>query len=391
MARNQLTVTRIKGSTAERLGDGDGLWLRRNRSGNRSWVFIYIRDGRRREMGLGTYGSGTGMVGLADARIKADEVRAILGRGGDPFMEMEERKGRGGATFGEVADAYVVSMSSRWRGAKTVAGWKRSVEVHAKPIRDLRIDKVDTDAVVRCLQLIWGEKPESATKLRERIKMVLDHARARGLRSGENPAEWKGHLDQILPAPQALKRGHHAAMAYSDVPAFIAKIRAARGMAARGLEFAILTATRSGEARGATWEEIDLDRKIWTIPANRMKAGKLLRVPLSPRAIEIVQDVQKQSKSEYIFPSTKGRTPLSDMAFGKVLKTYGGEKFTTHGFRSSFRDWVTEATTFQRELAEAALAHAVGDAVERAYARSDAMEKRRVMMDAWADFCERAG
>jgi integrase len=246
------------------------------------------------------------------------------------------------------------------------------------------VEKVSTDDVVRVLRPMWHSKPETASKVRERIKIVLDHAKARGLRSGDNPAQWKGHLDQILPAPKTLSRGHHAAVPYRDVPALVKKLQAADGNGARALEFAILTAARSGEVRGATWDEIDLAAKVWTIPGERMKAEKPHRVPLSDRAVEIVQDMKAAgSLNGFVFPGKKDKRPLSDMTLAKALKTAGGGDFTVHGFRSSFRDWAAEETNFQREVAEAALAHAVGDAVERAYRRGDALEKRRALMAAW--------
>ncbi len=388
MARNLLTALAIKNSTADKLRDGDGLWLHRSKAGGQYWVFIYIRQGKRREMGLGPFGSGTGNVTLTAARAKAEEIRAILGRGGDPFVDMEERKARIKVeTFGELADAYIETMKSKWKGAKTEAGWKLSLGTYAKPIRKLAVDKITTADVVKCIEPIWHAKAETAGKVRERIKMVLDHAKAKGLRTGDNPAEWKGHLDQILPAAEKLQRGHHAAMPYPDVPDFIKKVQTIKGNGARALEFTILTAVRSGEARGAVWSEFDLKKKVWTIPAKRMKAAKEHRVPLSPRAVEIVEGMREVSVDDYVFPGAKHRTQLSDMSLAKVLKTLKA-KATVHGFRSSFRDWVSEATDFQTEVAEAALAHQTGDAVERAYRRGDVLAKRREMMDAWARFCD---
>ncbi|MEF2548524.1 integrase arm-type DNA-binding domain-containing protein [Aurantimonas sp. E1-2-R+4] len=390
MARNLLTTTKIKASVDGKLSDGDGLWLHRNRSGNRSWVFIYRRNGRRREMGLGALDSGTAKVGLAAARMKADEIREILGRGGDPFTEMGERQSRAAKVplFGAVADDYVNAMAVRWKGARTENSWRLALTKYAKPIRKLRVDQIETPDIIRCLRPIWETKTETATKVRERIKMILDHAKANGWRTGENPAQWRGHLDQILPPPESFKRTHFAAMPYTELPGFISKIRGARGIAARALELIILTAVRSGEGRGARWSEMDLDRMVWTIPAERMKGAKPHRVPLSPRAAQIVRDMAANRISEFVFPSAKAGAQLSDMAFAKTLKTYDASEFTTHGFRSSFRSWVGEETTFQREVAEAALAHSVGDVVERAYSRGDALEKRRALMDAWANFCE---
>jgi integrase len=389
MARHKLTDTKIKSLTEPGVyGDGDGLYLRLQRSGGKSWIFIWKRYGIRREIGLGPYGTGAGHVSLAAARVKADEARGIIGTGGDPKTDMAERKAAiKAATFGTIADEYIETMKPKWRGGKTLPRWERFAKTYAKAIRNVPIDKVSTDDVTRVLRPLWHSKPETATKVRESIKLVLDHAKARGLRDGENPAQWKGHLDQILPAPGKLSRGHHAAMPYADLPAFLKSLRAVDGIGALALEFTILTAVRSGEARGAAWDEMDLDAKVWTIPAKRMKAEKPHRVPLSDRAVEIARGMKEQAINGLVFPGQRSGRPLSDMTLAKALKTAGASEFTVHGFRSSFRDWVSEETHFQREVAEAALAHSVGDAVERAYRRGDALAKRREMMDAWTSFC----
>ncbi|SMF53101.1 Integrase [Xaviernesmea oryzae] len=388
MARNLLTVAEIKAATKPKLRDGDGLWLHTSKSGSRSWVFIYVRHGRRREMGLGNYGTGTGQVSLSAARVKAEEIRTILGRGGDPFTEMEERKKKAKPmTFGELADEYIETMSPKWRGKQTKPAWQRFASTYAKGLRKIAIADVDTDAVVRVLTPLWDAMPETATKTRERIKLVLDHARARGLRTGDNPAEWRGHLDQILPTPKKLVRGHHAAMPYSEIPAFMKRLQAKTGVAARALEFTILTAARSGETRGAPIPEFDLDKAVWTVPAKRMKEPREHRVPLCGRAVEIVKEMRKIAVNDLVFPGQKLKRPLSDAALANVLDDTGASEFTVHGFRSAFRDWAAEETHHQREVAEAALAHAVGDAVERAYRRGDALAKRRKLMDDWEAFC----
>jgi integrase len=301
---------------------------------------------------------------------------------------MAERKAAARTvTFGKLADEYIETMKPKWRGDKTVAAWERFASSYINAIRKVPVDKVSTDDVVRVLRPLWHEKPETATKVRERLKLVLDHAKARELRSGDNPAQWKGHLDQILPAPSKLSRGHHAAMPYVEVPAFLQKLPTVEGIGAKALEFTILTAVRSGEARGATWQEMDLDAKVWTIPAVRMKSGKEHRVPLSDRALAIVKDMKAIAINDLVFPGQRDKRPLSDMTLAKALKSAGAGEFTVHGFRSTFRDWAAEETNFQREVAEAALAHAVGDSVERAYRRGDALEKRRKLMDAWAQYC----
>lgn len=389
MARNLLTVAEIKASAKPKLRDGDGLWLHASKAGTRNWVFIYVRHGRRREMGLGPYGSGTGQVSLAAARTKADEIRTILGRGGDPFVEMEERQRKVKPTlFGDLADEYIKTMSPKWRGKQTLPAWERFAENYAKGLRRIPVPEVNTEAVVRVLTPLWSSKPETATKTRERIKLVLDHAKARGLRSGENPARWAGHLDQILPTPKKLVRGHHAAMPYNELPAFMARLRKIPGVAARALEFTILTAARSGETRGAPISEFDLEKAVWTVPKERMKEPREHRVPLTPRAVEIVKEMRSEAINSLVFPGKVLKRPLSDSALANVLDDTGATEFTVHGMRSAFRDWAAEETDHQREVAEAALAHAIGDAVERAYRRGDALAKRRKLMEDWASFLE---
>ncbi|AMM84142.1 integrase arm-type DNA-binding domain-containing protein [Martelella sp. AD-3] len=388
MARNLLTVKEIKNATKAKLRDGDGLWLHRAKSGNRHFVFIYIRNGRRREMGLGVYGAGTGQVSLADARAKAEEIRAILGRGGNPFTEMEERKAaRRVTTFGECADDYIAAMEDSWRNEKHRAQWRMTLDVYAEPLHKIAVPDVATDDIVRVLKPIWKTKAETASRLRGRIEKVLDHAKARGLRDGENPARWRGHLDNILPKREKLTRGHHAAMPYKDVPAFFQRLSASNGVGARALAFTILTGSRTGEVMGALWDEFDLDEAVWTVPAIRMKAKRLHRVPLSPPSLAVLEGMKQIRMDGFVFPGARADRPISNMTMTKALKTYGGGDFTVHGFRSSFRDWVSEETNFQSEVAEAALAHIVGDETERAYRRGDALDKRRKLMDAWAKFC----
>lgn len=388
MARHKLTDSKIKALTKPGVhGDGDGLYLRVQQTGSKSWIFIWRRFGNRREIGLGPYGSGSGHVSLAAARAKAQEARDIVGAGGDPKTELAERKAAvKTATFGKIADEYIQAMTSKWKSEKTLAKWKRFAETHAKPIRGVPIKDVSTDDVLKIIRPMWAEKPETAGNVRECAKLVLDHAKARGLRSGNNPAEWRGHLDQMLPPPKKLVRGHHAAMPFADVSAFMKKLAAITGVGARALEFTIYTAARSGETRGASWSEIDFEAKVWTVPPERMKSNREHRVPLSAPAVKILKDMKERATGDLVFPGARGSSPLSDMSLAKALKAAGGEDFTVHGFRSSFRDWVGNATNFQREVAEAALAHAVGDHVERAYRRGDALDKRRRLMDAWANY-----
>jgi integrase len=388
MARNKLTDTKVKRATPGWHGDGDGLWLRVNPSGARSWVFVSIRHGRRREMGLGSYGAGARQVSLAAARDKAEAVRGILGRGGDPFKELPERAARvKPRTFGEIAEELLASKEPTFRNDKHGAQWKMTLRVYAKPLHKIPVADVSTDGVVRVLRPLWQEKQETAARLRGRIESVLDYAKALGLREGENPARWKGHLDHILGKRSKLGRGHHPAMPYADVPAFMTQVAATPGLGARALELTILCATRSGETLEAPWTEIDLDAKVWTIPAERMKAGKEHVIPLSPRAVTILKTLHDNRLSEWVFPGQAPRKPLSNMAMISVMRRLKFGHFTPHGFRSSFRDWCGDATSFPRDVAEMALAHKVGDDVEQAYRRGSALAKRRKLMEAWASYC----
>lgn len=368
-----------------RFSDGGGLYLTVDPSGARRWLFMYRHSGKQREMGLG----GTGAVSLADARRKRDEARKLLADGLDPLAE-KRRAGEKAApvvTFGAFSDDLVASLAKGFKSEKHIHQWRASLARYAGPIRDKAVDEVGTDDVLTILEPIWTEKSETASRVRARIERVLDAAKARGLRTGENPARWRGHLDQLLSKRRRLTRGHHAALPFQDVPAFVARLRERDAVTARALEFLILTAGRSGEVLGARWSEIDRAAKLWTIPGTRMKAGKEHRVPLGDRALAILEDVEPLRRGEYIFPSFRADKPLSNMAFDALL-TRMKVQATAHGFRSSFRDWAGEETSFPREIAETALAHAVGDATERAYRRGDALEKRRALMDAWAAFVD---
>jgi integrase len=291
-------------------------------------------------------------------------------------------------TFGECVDEFLAEMSSQWRNQKHCAQWKMTMTAYTGAIRFMPVNTVGTVDVLRVLKPIWQKIPETASRLRGRIERVLDAARAKGHRSGENPARWRGHLDSLLPTRQKLARGHLAAMPYIEVPQFIARLRESDDVAANALEFVILTAARSGEVLGAKWSEIDSATRIWTVPASRMKAGREHRVPLSVRSMVIVEQMKKVCTSDYVFPGYRQGRPLSSTALIMVLRRMQ-VPVTVHGFRSAFRDWCGEVTSFPREVAEAALSHVVGDATERAYRRGDALEKRRDVMEAWAAYCER--
>ena len=289
-------------------------------------------------------------------------------------------------TFGDTADALLESMSPSWRNAKHRAQWAMTLRVYCASLTNTPVGNVTTDEVLRVLKPLWATKAETASRLRGRIERVLDFAKARGMRSGENPARWRGHLDALLPKRQKLTRGHHKAMPFADVPEFMTALRDMGGIASKALAFAILTAARSGEVLGARWEEIELNAKVWTVPAARIKAGREHRVPLSKRALAILAELAKLRLNDFVFPGLKLGSPLSAMALEAVLRRANVD-VTVHGFRSAFRDWAGERTAFPREVAEAALAHLVGDEVERAYRRGDTLEKRRKLMDSWASFC----
>lgn len=383
---NRLTARKVAAlADPGRHADGGGLYLSISKDGRRRWVFLFRWRGKLREMGLGTPRD----VPLARAREAATRARELVADGRDP-LEARQVKQRAVPTFGEQADEFVEAMRSQWRNDKHVAQWQMTLREYAAPLRPLAVDAVTTSDVVAVLKPLWQTKPETASRLRGRIERVLDAAKAHGLRVGENPARWRGHLDLLLPKRHRLTRGHHKAMPYSDVPAFVARLREGTGVSGRALEFTILTAARSGEVLGARWSEIDVATRVWTVPGARMKAGREHRVPLGERALLIVAEMRglaaAYGDNPFVFPGQRAGKGLSVMALEMVLRR-AGVTDTPHGFRSAFRDWAGEETAFAREVAEAALAHLVGDAVERAYRRGDALEKRRALMEAWALYC----
>jgi len=363
-----------------RHADGGGLYLSISPNGGRRWVFLFRWHGKPTEIGFGSARD----VTLARARELAGQARAKLTESINP---KDVRKPLKGITFGECADRVIEAMRPSWRNGKHAAQWEMTLRDYAAPIRRLPADKISTDDVLSVLKPLWNEKPETASRLRGRIERVLDAANAQGLRNGENPARWRGHLDQLLPKRQRLTRGHHAAMNYAELPGFMSNLQTREATAASALEFAVLTAARSGEALGARWNEFDLDRAIWTIPAFRMKAGREHRVPLSQRALKIVNAFHDVGHGDFVFPGQKAAKPLSVMALEMVLRRMKIEGATVHGFRSSFRDWAAECTHFSNEVCEAALAHVIDNKAEAAYRRGDLFDKRRKLMEAWATYC----
>lgn len=378
----RLTARKVTTAKPGKHSDGGNLYLIVSETGSRKWVLRFTWRRAAKEMGLGSAND----VPLADAREKAADARRTLSKGLNPIDE--RKRDNGIPSFGEMADLVCETLSAGFRNDKHKAQWRMTLQNYAAPLRGKPVDTVATDDVLAVLKPIWSDKPETASRLRGRIEKVLDAAKAKGYRSGENPARWRGHLDHLLPKPQKLKRGHHAAMPYEGVPAFIAELRQREATAARALEFCVLTAARSGEVIGLRRSEVDFDKRIWIIPPARMKAGREHRVPLSARAFAIVKGLAKEHEGDFLFQGQRRNRPLSNMAMDMVLRRMKRTEATVHGFRSSFRDWAGNASNFPRELAETALAHVIGDKAEQAYRRSDALEKRRKLMDAWAQFCE---
>ena len=381
MAGN-LTARRIETAKPGKYSDGGNLYLIVSKTGARKWVLRFTWRGRPKEMGLGSAAG----VPLADAREKAASARRKIAQGLNPI---DERKRDGGIpTFGEMADYVRETLSAGFRNEKHKAQWKSTLEAYAAPLRLKPVDTIATNDVLAVLKPVWTAKAETASRVRGRIEKVLDAAKAKGFREGENPARWRGHLDHLLSKPSKLARGHHAAMPYENVAAFVGKLRDREAIAALALEFCILTAARSGEVLGAKWAAIDLEKKVWTLPANRMKAGREHRVPLSARAVSILKQMEKSKMGDFVFPGQARGKSLSNMAMEMMLRRMKVDDATVHGFRSSFRDWAGNVSSFPREVTETALAHVIGDKAEQAYRRSDALEKRRKLMEAWASYCE---
>jgi integrase len=372
--------------------DGACLYLNVDRrNGSKSWVFRYRVNGRLRYMGLGPLHT----VTLAEAREKALACRKQRLDGIDPIEAKRAKKQRlqieaaRAMTFRQCAEAFINAHKAGWKNAKHAAQWPSTLEAYVyKTFGELPVQAIDVALVMKVLEPIWETKPETAGRVRGRIESVLDWAAARGYRQGENPARWRGHLENLLPKKTKVRRvEHHAALPYSEIAAFIAELRGQEGVAARALEFTIRTVARTGEVIGAKWSEINLAERLWTIPAERMKADKEHRVPLSDAALAILEEMQEIRRGDYVFPGGRGQRPLSNMAFLMLLRRMGRGDLTTHGFRSTFSDWCSELTEFPAEVREMALAHTVGDKVEAAYRRGDLFEKRREIMRAWAKYC----
>lgn len=385
-----LEVGRIKQAGMHAVGGVPGLHLQVLPSGGRSWILRAVMGGKRSEIGLGGYPA----VTLAQAREKARETREAIELGRNPIAERAAARCALAAehgsliTFAEAAAKFIEAKSHEWSNAKHAAQWTATLETYAYPtLGKVHVRDVALSHVVKILEPIWTTKTETASRLRGRIESVLDWATVRGFREGDNPARWRGHLDKVLAKPgKVAKVEHHDALPIDEMGAFIVELRKQAGIAARALEFLVLTAARSGEIRGATWSEIDLDNAVWTIPAERMKAKREHRVPLSDRAITLLRALPRFEGNDVVFVAPRGGV-LSDMTLTAVMRRMKVDA-VPHGFRSTFRDWAAERTNYPREVAEMALAHAIGDKVEAAYRRGDLFEKRRRMMVDWAKHCE---
>ena len=387
----------VKAGTAGMTNDGDGLYLKIGQSKGASWIFRYRIAGKLRDMGLGSYPD----ITLAVARSLAQDAHRIVKNGDDPIAirdavrkqkeadrlaaELERERA---ISFRDIALSYIEAHRSGWKNAKHAQQWTNTLSTYVFPlIGDMPTESITTEHVLSILTPIWQAKTETASRVRNRIELVLDAAKARGLRSGENPARWRGHLDKLMPKRSKIQSvKHHAALPYAELPAFITLLSKQEGFGAIALRFAILTACRTNEVIGAMWKEINLETAIWTIPAERMKAGKEHRVPLCASALSLLSSLPKIDGSPYLFAGQRKNKPLSNQAMTMTLRRMGRGDLTVHGFRSTFRDWAAEQTSYPREVCELSLAHKIADGAEAAYWRSDIFEKRSRLMSDWAQY-----
>lgn len=399
MARNGITDRMVK--QARKPGvliDGGGLRLRVTVNSNtkevrKSWVLrVTVKGGSVREIGLGSADD----ISLAEARERAAVSRKLARDGVDPVAARDaERAQRAleaarALTFQQCAEALIASHEAGWKNAKHRQQWSNTLKTYVYPVfGDQPVQAIDVTLVMKAVEPIWKTKTETASRVRGRIESILDWAAVRGYRHGENPARWRGHLQKALPARAKIQKvKHHAALPFVDLPTFMGDLRGMNGDSARALEFAILTATRTNETLKARWSEIDLKANVWTIPSERMKTGREHRVPLPALAVAVLDHMQNEHpKGDWVFPGAGREHTLSSMALLMTLRRMKRADLTAHGFRSTFRDWAAETTNFPREVAEAALAHSIGDKTEAAYRRGDLFEKRRKLMNAWAEYC----
>src|SRR5215469_62213 len=389
---NRLSAVEVRNINGKGMyHDGGGLYLQVSAGGAKSWIYRFMLDGRAREMGLGPIN----IISLAEARKRAAECRKMRLDGVDPIEARRAQRGQmrfeasRAITFDKCAAAYIEAHTASWKNGKHAEQWRSSLRNYASVVfGSSPVQAIDLALVMKALEPIWKAKPETASRLRGRIEAVLDWATVRGYRKGENPARWRGHLDKLLPARSKIQKAeHYPALPYDEVGDFVELVRREDGIAARALEFLILTAARTGEVIGAECDEIDLSEKLWVVPEARMKAGREHRVPLSVAAVVILKQMNAIREGDFVFPGGKKGQPLSNMAMLAVLKRMGRRNLSAHGFRSTFRDWAAERTNFPREVVEMALAHTIESKVEAAYRRGDLFQKRRQLMEAWARFC----
>ena len=399
MARqiHRLSPAKVKNAKPGMHADGGGLYLQAaigtGGTISKSWIFRFAANGRERHMGLGSLQT----VSLAEARQRAADARKLREQGIDPIKARDESRTAAAArgakqtmTFDACRDAYIAAHRAGWRNMKHAAQWPNTLATYVSPVfGKVAVRDIDYGLIMQALEPIWTKKPETASRIRGRIESILDWAKVRGFRDGDNPARWRGHLDQLLPRRSKVRKvEHHAALPYDELPAFVKRLRDQDGVASRALEWTILTAARTGETVGATTDEINAREKAWNLPGERMKSGREHRVPLSDRALAIIAELAPlREGGRFVFPATTGRG-LSNMAMLMLLERMGRADITVHGFRSTFRDWAAERTNFPNEVVEMALAHVVGDKVEAAYRRGDLFDKRRRLMDAWAEYCQ---
>ena len=392
-----LQVSRLKEPGAHAVGGVAGLQLKINEAGARSWVLRATIGGKRRDMGLGGYPD----VTLAQARERARAARDQIHEGGDPIRARQQARSAVAAasararTFDQCVQAYLKAKSGEWKNAKHRAQWSSTLDLYASPVLGkMLVTDIELSHVLTVLEPVWTTKTETASRLRGRIETVLDWATVRKYRAGENPARWRGHLDQLLARPRKIKKvKHHPAVQIDQAGPFMADLRKIEGTSARALEFAVLTAARSGEVRGARWSEIDFAAKLWTVPAERMKAKREHRVPLSKQALQLLEGIERIEGTDLVFPGRQPLKPLSDMSLTACMRRMGykdrqGRVCVPHGCRSTFRDWAAERTSYPGDMAEIALAHTIDSETEAAYRRGDMLAKRGRMMQAWADYCD---
>ncbi|WP_320109531.1 tyrosine-type recombinase/integrase [Bosea sp. NBC_00550] len=401
---SELSAAFVRSAGPGRYCDGDCLWLLVKPNLSRYWAFRYKpAGGKLREMGLGRAGEGRNEIRLSEAREKATDLYKKVKAGVDPLAERDAAKAAGKAiqqdtkaksvTFREAANRYIATHKAAWRNAKHAAQWTSTIETYACPIfGSIPVGGIETSHVLAALEPIWHVKPETASRVRGRVEVILDFAKTRGWRTGDNPAQWKGHLALALPARSKVRAvKHHAALPWQGINAFMRELKKQQGFGAACLRFSILTAARSGEARGARWSEIDANAKAWTIPAARMKAKREHRVPLSDSAMAVLAEMFElrvtTDADALVFPGADGQRPLSDMTLTACLRRMNREDLTCHGFRSTFRDWAAESTAYPGDVVEMALAHAIGSKVEAAYRRGDLFEKRIRLMADWGGAC----